>query len=130
MSFESIIFYNSGQVVKFKFWLIRTIHCKHKFELKWKGQLPVKSLHDGKVTLSTGLIKLNFFVPLRVNQPLYPGKLRIEFFVSCDVEYKLDHLPCFSICLASTSVSKRAKLKRMVPSFMSSPVFQPVASTL
>ena len=80
MSFESIIFYNSGQVVKFKFWLIRTIHCKHKFELKWKRQLPVKSLHDGKVTLSTGLIKLNFFVPLRVNQPLYPGKLRIEFF--------------------------------------------------
>ena len=30
----------------------------------------------------------------------------------------------------STNVSKRAKLKRMVPSFMSSPAFQPVASTL
>ncbi|KAM7438945.1 hypothetical protein ABFA07_011646 [Porites harrisoni] len=29
----------------------------------------------------------------------------------------------------STNVSKRAKLKRMVPSFMSSPAFQPVAST-
>ena len=98
MSFESIIFYNSGQIVKFKFWLIRIIHRKHKHELKWKGQLSVKSLHDGKVTLSTGLIKLNFFVTLRVNQPLYPGKLRIECFVSCDVEYKLDHSPCFYIC--------------------------------
>ena len=61
VSFESIIFYNSGQTVKFKFWLIRTIHRKHKHELKWKGQLSVRSLHDGKVTLSTGLIKLNFF---------------------------------------------------------------------
>ena len=55
----------------------------------------VKSLHDGKVTLSTGLIKLNFFVPLRVNQPLYLGKLRTELLVSCDVEYKLDHSPYF-----------------------------------
>ena len=81
--------------MKFKFWLIRTIHRKHKYELKWKGQLSVKSLHDGKVTLSTGLIKLNVFVPLRANQPLYPGKLRIEFFVLCDVEYKPDHSPCF-----------------------------------
>lgn len=95
VSFESIIFYNSRQIVKLKFWLIRTIYRKHKYELKWKGQLSVKSLHDGKVKLSTLLIKLNFFVPPRVNQPLYPGKLRIEFFVSCDVEYKLDHSPCF-----------------------------------
>ena len=81
--------------MKFKFWLIRTIHRKHKRELKWKGQLSGKSLYDGKVTLSTGLIKLNFFVPLRVNQPLYPGKLRTELLVSCDVEYKLNHSPWF-----------------------------------
>ena len=81
--------------MKFKFWLIRTIHRKHKRELKWKGQLSDKSLYDGKVTLSTGFIKLNFFVPLRVNQPLYPGKLRTELLVSCDVEYKLNHSPCF-----------------------------------
>ena len=60
-----------------------------------KDSFRFRSLHDGKVTLSTGLIKLNFFVPLRVNQPLYPGKLGIEFFVLCDAEYKLDHSPCF-----------------------------------
>ena len=60
-----------------------------------KDSFMVKSLHDGKVTLSTGLIKLNFFVPLRANQPLYPGKLRTELLVSCDVEYKLDHSPYF-----------------------------------
>ena len=39
VSFESIIFYNSRQIVKFKFWLIRIKHRKHKHELTWKGQL-------------------------------------------------------------------------------------------
>ena len=112
-SFESNLFYSSGQIVKLKFWFIRTIHRKHKYKLKWKGQLLVKSLHDGKVTSSIGESwELSFLSHVILN--INPFTMFLNIFV-----FK-----------GSTNVSKRAKLRKMVPSFMSSPAFQPVASTL